>query len=182
MRGGAGTPYEGGTRVPSFWRWSSHWKPGTDVAALTAHLDFFPTLARIAGAEVPAGIAAKLEGRDLQPLLEQPSHDWPDRMLFTHVGGWERSRAAQSAYAGCAVRDNRFSLVNNSELYDLQVDPGQARNIFNDHPEEVEKLRAAYEQWWRDVQPDLVNEDAVGPATSAFAERFRKYVAEGGGK
>ena len=31
------------------------------------------------------------------------------------------------------------------------------------HPEVVAKLRAAYDQWWTDVQPLLVNEDAVGP-------------------
>jgi arylsulfatase len=177
MRGGAATPYEGGTRVPSFWRWSSHWKPGADVAALTAHLDLLPTLARIAGAEVPADVTAKLEGRDLQPLLEQPSREWPDRILFTHIGGWEHGQAEQSEYVGSAVRDSRFSLVNNTELYDLPGDHAQARNVFNEHHEEVQKLRTAYEQWWKEIQPGLVNEDAVPPKTNPFVERWRKQSA-----
>ena len=69
MRAGKGTPYEGGTRVPAFWRWPGGWKGGADVPVLTAHIDIFPTLAEIAGAKVPAAVAAKLEGRSLFPLL-----------------------------------------------------------------------------------------------------------------
>ncbi len=182
MKGSAATPYEGGTRVPSFWRWPSHWKPGTDVTALTAHLDVFPTLAHIAGAEVPADVGSNLDGRDLQSVFEQPSHEWPDRILFTHVGGWEHGRAAQSQYAGSAVRDSRFSLVDDAELYDLQVDPGQTKNVVSEHPGEVQKLRAAYEQWWKEIQPDLINEDAIPPKTNPFAERWRKQSAAESGK
>ena len=178
MHGGAGTPYEGGTRVPSFWRWPGQWKAGADVAALTAHLDLFPTLAQIAEAQIPPGAAAQLEGRDLLPLLHDATHAWPDRLLFTHVGGWAHGLAAQSSHAGSAVRDERFSLVNNAELYDLQTDPGQAHNVFDGHPEEVEKLRKAYERWWKEIQPDLINEDAVAPPTNFFQERFRKQFAE----
>lgn len=178
MRGGAGTPYEGGSRVPSFWRWPGQWKAGSDVAALTAHLDLFPTLAHIADAEIPAAVSAKLQGRDLLPLLKDPSHEWPDRMLFTHVGGWDRAQAAQSQYSRCAVRDSRFSLVNNAELYDLAADPAQARNVFSEHPDEVQKLRAAYDQWWKEIQPDLINEAAVAPKVNPFRERFSKQVSE----
>src|SRR3954467_8778447 len=50
MRGSKATPYQGGTRVPSFWRWPGKFQGGRDVAALTAHIDIFPTLAEIAGA------------------------------------------------------------------------------------------------------------------------------------
>jgi len=52
MRGGKVTPYEGGTRVPSFWRWPAAFKGGVDCGALTAHIDIFPTLAEIAGAKL----------------------------------------------------------------------------------------------------------------------------------
>ena len=50
MRGMKNSPYQGGTRVPSFWRWPAAFPGGRDVAALTAHIDVFPTLAEIAGA------------------------------------------------------------------------------------------------------------------------------------
>lgn len=178
MRGGAGTPYEGGTRVPSFWRWPGHWTKGADVAALTAHLDLFPTLAGLAETKIPDIIASKVEGRDLRVLLEDPQHAWPDRLLFTHAGGWKRGVASQSEHAESSVRDSRFSLVNDRELYDLQTDPAQTKNVLAEHPEEGAKLRAAYDEWWKSVQPDLTNEDAPLAKLNAFPELLRKQLNE----
>jgi arylsulfatase A-like enzyme len=51
MRAQKGTPWLGGTRASSFWRWPGRIAP-RDVDALTAHIDFFPTLAEIAGAKL----------------------------------------------------------------------------------------------------------------------------------
>src|SRR4051812_6296862 len=61
MRGAKVTPYEGGTRVPSFWRWPAAFPGGVDVPALTAHLDIFPTLTEIGGGELPKNV--QLDGR-----------------------------------------------------------------------------------------------------------------------
>ena len=51
MRGSKGSPWLGGTRAASFWRW-----PGTlasgDIDALAAHIDVLPTLAEIAGVKL----------------------------------------------------------------------------------------------------------------------------------
>ena len=170
MRGSKATPYLGGTRVPSFWRWPAGFTGGTNCDALTAHLDVFPTFAEIAGAKAPANIA--LDGRSLVPLLKNPQADWPDRFLFTHVGRWEKGRAEASGFANCSVRNTRFQLVNNQELYDLKTDPGEKQNVITGHPEEVTKLRAAYAQWWREVLPALENENAVGPATNSFKTAY----------
>lgn len=63
----------------------------------------------------------------------------------------------------CSIRNSRYSLVyakNEWELYDLKADPGQAQNIADQHPEVVKQLSSVYDQWWLDVQPSLVNEDA----------------------
>src|SRR4030095_8946667 len=49
MRGAKGSAWLGGTRAASFWRWPGTLAPG-DCDVLTAHIDFFPTLAEIAGA------------------------------------------------------------------------------------------------------------------------------------
>jgi len=179
MRGAKGTPYEGGTRVPSFWRWPAGWKGGVDVPALTAHLDIFPTLAQIAGAKIPEDVAAKLDGHDLLPLLKNPAAEWPDRILITHVGRWKHGEAAQAKYEKCAARDSRFSLVNNTALYDLIADPEQKNNVAAQYPAETEKLRTAYDKWWTEILPDLVNEDAVGPKENPFKERYRSQFGGG---
>ena len=177
MRGAKVTPYEGGTRVPSFWRWPAGFAGGRDESALAAHLDIFPTLAEIAHAPIPENL--DLDGRSLLPLLKDPASPWADRILFTHVGRWKRGEAAAAKYVNCSVRDSRYALVNNTELYDLQADPGQAHDILADQPAEAEKLRTAYDQWWTAVQPDLVNENAVGPKVNPFKERY--WAQFGGG-
>jgi arylsulfatase len=177
MRGRKGTPYEGGTRVPSFWRWPENFKGGRDCDALTAHLDIFPTLAQIAGEKVPAKI--KLDGRSLVPLLKNPTADWPDRFLFTHVGRWEKGKAAESKYEKCAVRNARFQMVNNAELYDLKIDPGQNRNVIAEHPEVVAEMRRVYDQWWNEILPALENENAVGPKINPFKAAYWKQFGGG---
>ena len=49
MRGQKNTPWLGGTRAASFWRWPGTLKAG-GVGRLAAHIDVFPSLAEIAGA------------------------------------------------------------------------------------------------------------------------------------
>ncbi len=69
--------------------------------------------------------------------------------------------------------------MNNRELYDLAADPGESHNVIAEHPEEVAKLRAAYDHWWSDVQPLLVNETAVGPKIHPFKQRYWQQFGGG---
>jgi arylsulfatase len=165
--------------VPSFWRWAKGWKGGADVPALTAQMDVFPSLAQIAGAKVPDDLAAKLDGHDLTPLLKNPAAAWPERFLITHVGRWAHGEAGQSKYAHCSIRDARYSLVNDKELYDLQADPGQTHNVLEANAEEAGKLRTVYDKWWNEIQPDLVNENVVGPKVNPYKERYWKQFGGG---
>jgi arylsulfatase A-like enzyme len=174
MRGSKNSPYEGGTRVPSFWRWPAGFRGGMDCNALTAHIDIFPTLATIARAKLTDNVRRQVEGRSLLPLLKNPGSDWSDRLLVTHIGRWPKGEAANSKYTGCSIRDRRYTLVNNQELYDLQRDPGEKHNIIADYPEVVKRLRAAYDDWWQSVLPQLENENVIGPKENPFKELYRK--------
>ncbi len=179
MRGAKGTPYQGGTRAPAFWRWPAKFAGGRDVAALTAQIDIFPTLAEIVGASLGDDVRKQVEGRTLMPLLSHANAEWPDRTLVTHVGRWPRGKVAEWKYRNCSIRDARYTLVNNAELYDLQADPGEQTNVIDAHPEVVAKLRGAYDQWWTDVQPLLVNENATGPKMNPFKELYWKQFGGG---
>jgi arylsulfatase A-like enzyme len=170
MRGGKCTPYQGGTRVPCFFRWKGTIQGGVDVHRLAAHVDILPTLAELAGGKLPEGV--KLDGRSLAPLLRNPKADWPDRYLYTHVGRWPRGKAEEWKFQGCAVRNTRFRLVNNQQLYDIQADPGETTNVIGRHPEVLAAMRAAYDRWWAEVLPCLENEDAVGPKVNSFKELY----------
>ena len=180
MKGKKGTPYQGGTRVPSFWHWAGRLQAGADVDKLTAHIDIFPTLAELAGAKTPADL--KLDGRSLLPLLKDPNADWADRYVFVHKGRWPRGGAARAKYGACAVRNSRFRLVNNKELYDIRHDPGETTNVIGEHPQVVAKMRAAYDQRWKEVLPAMDNEDAVGPGVNPFKEMYWKQFGGAPGR
>lgn len=175
MRGGKGSPYQGGTRVPCFFRWPDGGIPaGAETTALSAHIDIFPTLAEIAGAKLSPEEEKQVEGLSLVSLLNNPKVEWSDRILAHHFGNWAQGKAAECKYRRSAIQDSRYSLVNNSELYDLKADPGETKNIIEKHPEVVEKLRAFHDQWWKDVQPLLVNENKLGPKINPMKELYWK--------
>jgi arylsulfatase len=181
MRGAKNTPWLGGTRAASFWRWPGTLRPG-DVGRLAAHLDVFPTLTDIAGAKRTAAVKAQVEGRSLVPLLLDPKARWADRTLFTHLGRWPKeAKPAEHKYAGCAVRNERWHLVRIArgekktwQLFDVGADPGEKHDVAERHPVVVKRLEAAYERWWESVQPALVNEDAVGPKVNPFKALYWK--------
>ena len=145
MKGTKGSEYDGGHRVPCFIRWPAGRLGGArDVDRLTAHIDLLPTLVELCGLEEPPGVA--LDGKSLVPLLRGQG-EWEDRVLVTdsqrieHPEKWRKS----------AVMTDRWRLVNGKELYDIGADPGQDRDIADDHPGVVKRLRQAYEQWWASV-------------------------------
>ncbi|WCJ59467.1 arylsulfatase [Fontisphaera persica] len=184
MRGQKGTPWWGGVRAASFWRWPGVLPPG-DIAPLAAHVDIMPTLLEIAGAKVPAAVARQWDGRSLAPLLLNPAAPWPDRFLVTHLGRWPTGKAAGAKYSQCSVRYGPYQLVSAGktagtwELYDLRADPGQTRNLAQQQPEVVEKMAAFYDRWWEEIQPCLVNEMAVGPKINPFKELYwRQFGGE----
>jgi arylsulfatase len=176
MRGRKGMPYEGGTRVPGFFRWPGRLKAGVDIGALAGAVDIFPTLAELCGGRIPSELA--LDGRSLIPLLAHPNADWPDRYLITHVGRWETGQAAAAKFNQCAVRSQRFRLVNNRELYDIANDPGETRNVIDQHSDVVASMRKVYDTWWEEVQPRLVNENAPMAGENAFAILYREQVRD----
>lgn len=180
FKSGKGTPYEGGTHVPAFWRWKGVLGEGVDVTALTAHIDLFRTFCDLAGAEIPNDIQP-IDGRSLLPLLENPKADWPDRELFVHVGRWEKgANPDESKYVKCAVRTQRWRLVNNEELYDIDADPFESTDVATEHPKVVERLRGAYDEWWKETRPLMVNEDRPYAEKQPQVVRYETQMKECG--
>lgn len=181
MRGAKNTPYIGGTRAMSFWRWPGRLTPG-ERSNLTGHVDVFPTLAELAGVKLRGSLQAQVEGRSLVPLLQSASAAWPERIFVRHIGRWPQGADPRGfKYGPVSVRNQRWQLVNPGrenarqwELYDLAADPGQKSNVAADHPQVVRQLEAAYDRWWDDVQPFLVNERATPPSFNPYHTQYWK--------
>ncbi|MDF7806335.1 arylsulfatase [Pontiellaceae bacterium B12219] len=179
MRGGKNSPNEGGTHVPAFWYWKGVLGEGVDIDALTAHIDLYQTFCDLAGVQLPATVQ-KMDGRSLMPLLNNPDADWADRELFFHCGRWKAGERDDFKFKKCGVRTGKWRFTNNTELYDISTDPGETRNVASAHPEVVEKLRKAYDQWWASVLPLMVNEDLprVAPDDQPLAVRYNHQLKE----
>ncbi len=174
---GKGSSYEGGVNVPAYWRWKGVLPAAKDVSALTAQIDIFPTFAALTGAKLPAD---QVTGRSLLPLLENADAAWPDRFLFTHVGRWAKGADPdKSKFKKCAVRTQRFRLVNNAELYDIANDPFEKTNVIEKHPEQVKRMQKAYDQWWAKTVPMMVNEDVPNAPQKPFFVLYEKETADG---
>ncbi|MBT3374281.1 MAG: arylsulfatase [Lentisphaerae bacterium] len=182
MKGGKGSPHEGGSRVPLFMRWPGKLKPGLVVDRLARHIDLFPTLAGIAGAPIPEGL--ELDGRSLLPLIRDPQAPWTDRNLFFHTGRWKKKGAPgrwgkgntdpdQAKYKGFAVRNEKWRLVGNA-LYDIEQDPAQTKDVAQEHPKVASEMLKAFDTWWDEVRPLMVNEDAPLDTGKPFIEQFEK--------
>ena len=186
MRGTKGTAWLGGTRASSFWRWPGTLKPAT-VDKLAGAADFFPTVAEIAGATLTDDVKRQVEGRSLVPLLLDTSAAWSDRVLFTHLGRWPHGEAAGYKYTTCSVRAPRWHLVSAAkqggekkwQLFDVKADIGESNDVAAQHPDVVKELDAAYDKWWDSVQPQLVNENAVGPEINPFKALYWKQFGGG---
>ena len=148
MRGQKGSEYDGGHRVPFFVHWpEGHLMGGRDVTPITAHVDVLPTLLDLCGLPQPAEI--KFDGRSLAGLLKNTTENWPDRILVT-----DSQRVKDPIkYRKSSVMTNRWRLVNGKELFDIKADPGQTRNIADQHPKIVDRLVNFYENWWAEIEP-----------------------------
>jgi arylsulfatase A-like enzyme len=166
MRGGKTSVHEGGSRVPLFMRWpAAGWAPHL-VQPIASHIDLYPTLLDLCDVQAPDG--PPVDGISLRPLLEKPdASGWPERTLFTHNPINETNK-----YPG-AVRTQKYRLVREItgpaggskaqandasakpwQLYDMETDPGQKRDIASEHPEIVQDLSARYDAWFADISSE----------------------------
>ena len=151
MKGWKAKVDEGGVRVPFFIKWPAKIEPETVVKELTAHIDFLPSLIELANIKPPQ--TKPLDGRSFASLIFEEDSEWSDRFLYTHQSRWDSLEQFPAS-----VRNNRYRLVRYGdkwELYDLQSDPSQRRDVSDEFPAIVEKMSTAYEDWFTEVTSEL---------------------------
>jgi arylsulfatase A-like enzyme len=163
-RGWKGEMYEGGIRVPGIARWTGRIPKGVTCPHFCGTLDLFPTFLRAAGAALPTNV--KLDGRDILPLLTAGAR--PARTeQFWELRGSRAARIGRWKWVAESRRGEVPPDTAPGELYDLEADPGESRNLAGEQPE---ALRMARERWaaWMN---EMARSEPRGPFSSR--EYFR---------
>jgi hypothetical protein len=87
-----------------------------------------------------------LDGRSLVPLIN--NDEWPARTLFVQD---QRGKVSPVKWFKTAVMTDRWRLVNNKVLNDIEKDQAQTVNEIGKFFHVVRKLRAEYDHWWTDI-------------------------------
>jgi arylsulfatase/arylsulfatase A len=150
LRGLKGTVYEGGLRVPFFFRWPAGLQEARKVDAPFAHIDVVPTL--LEATEIPPPAGVKLDGTSFLPWLRGEKTP-PDRTLFFQ---WHRGDVPQR-FRSCTARSTRWKLVFSAptakpQLFDLEKNRGEEEDLADAHPDIVERLTKEYSDWFSDME------------------------------
>ena len=145
------SPYELGIRTPMFVRWPGKVTPKRDDETLASIIDFVPTITKLSGGKLPAGLpGVDLLDRDAMTarksiFVEAYTHDIanladPTKSLVTRVviDSWSKLLVP-----GKSSPDKNFADAPKvTELYDLKDDPMEKSDLANERPDEVARLRA----------------------------------------
>jgi arylsulfatase/arylsulfatase A len=158
MRGMKSQVHEGGIRSPFFAHWPARLPAGHVCEKVAAHIDVLPTILDACGVDRPRGL--ELDGVSILPLLKGERVEWPERTIYIQAHRGD----VPVAYHNFAARGPRWKLLHPSgfgresfsgqpafELYDMQEDPLEERNVATEHPAVVAKMRKGYDAWFADV-------------------------------
>lgn len=134
LRGYKRDLYEGGIRVPFLARWPGKIPKGRTSDEVVAHMDMMPTLAELAGGKTPDGI----DGVSATAALFGGKVERPHEYLYWDFGHC-RDRYDQAVRLG-NWKGIRLGVGSPLQLYDLESDLAEERDVVADHPEVVKRI------------------------------------------
>jgi len=146
--------FDGGIKVPCIMRWPGHLEAGkVDHNSVISTVDFIPTFASLANIKLPT--TYKPDGESFLPVLQNRTFSrtkplfWEWR--FPYYGS---NPQLGNSWVSAAVRDKNWKLLTDSlkkriELYDMSIDPYEARNLASENPGKVAELMKKWINWKR---------------------------------
>lgn len=153
FRGKKSSVREGGVHVPFYMKPASGMAVKKEFRPIAVHIDILPTLASLCDINIEN--PEELDGKNLAPYLLKKSQDPPSRTLFFE---WQRSYPEK--YRNMAAIKDNYKVVANTgpnselsqfELYNLDEDPYEAKNLIDQHPEIAANLRREIDDWYADI-------------------------------
>ncbi|WP_299780725.1 sulfatase-like hydrolase/transferase [uncultured Formosa sp.] len=204
LRGGKGSNYDGGTRVPCFVRWEvgnlGGKGKGRDVTPLTAHIDWLPTFMDVLDLKDVENRPEKLKirGRSFKPFLDDdPTNDplaYKNRAvvindMWTEFPEKYKKLSVKKDDWNGDVIEHKWRLVRTSatsdwELYDVLTDLKQENNIISNpaYNGVVAELKEEYEKWFQLVEERaseytrIIIGNKAEPKTTLHAHDFHGTV------
>jgi len=161
LREGKGTMWEGGSRVPCIIRWPGRITAGSVSHQLAATIDILPTIASITGAALPA---RPIDGVSIQAILEGDTSATPREEYYYYYGGEliavRKGKMklvfphSYRSYAGIDLGLDGYPGIykgvlgkyavgkSKLELYDLDNDMSESKDVSEMYPEVVKTLKA----------------------------------------
>lgn len=164
LREGKGTAWEGGQRVPCIARWPGTIPAGSVCDTPAMHIDVFPTVAALIGADLPE---RKIDGKDIRTLFETPSsaqspHEgycfyWGHELHAVRSEQWSlhfphEYRSLKGEPGKDGIPGPYVQKKTGFALYDLESDLGQTTDVKEQNPEVFEKLKAFGESYDEEIK------------------------------
>ncbi|MEE2754138.1 MAG: sulfatase [Candidatus Latescibacterota bacterium] len=155
LRGGKGRQWEGGIREPFHMKIPGLTQPGSTCDLPVSGIDYYPTFAELAGLSIPE--EQTVDGMSLTRLLRgEQDKDISNRDLFWHYPHYGNQGGEPSSI----IRRQNWKLIHyfedgRAELYDLESDPEEQKNIGAAHPDRTNELRERLGSWLVEVDAKL---------------------------
>lgn len=174
LREGKGTAWEGGVREPTIACWPGQIPAGSVCNEIAATIDVLPTLAYLAGAELPD---RKIDGLNIWSLLAGDSNQrtphesyyfyWGRELHAIRSGPWKLHFPHDyRSLDGQPGRDGKPGPYKNVtcglELYNVEKDIGESHDVAAENEEVVQRLKKLAEQARRDLGDALTKTEGSG--------------------
>lgn len=175
LRGGKGRQWEGGIREPLFVRYPRVVRAGSQCGVPVSGIDFYPTLMELTGLSVPA--EQSVDGRSMVSLLSGGD----DRGLGTRDLFWHYPHYGnQGGEPSSIIRSGPWKFIHyyedgRDELYNLEMDPGEQRDVIEANCATAAVLGRRLERWLADTGARFPEPD---PLYDPERERARLHRLE----
>lgn len=148
LRSGKGFPYEGGIRVPVIIRWPEVIEAARVSYEPVTGVDYMPTILEAAGISPPEGVT--IDGLSLLGLLRSGGEQSLNReAIYWHFPHYRQGNRV-TPYS--IVRSGGWKLIKwyegpRFELYNIQEDLGETKDLAGERPDKVEELDAKLTHW-----------------------------------